>query len=247
MRILYENNLLKTTVTGSAINPNFPLLNLFKEDTRYETRTMLTTEQRLVFTGADIAASWAVIINHNISKDAVVRFQGNNDNDWTNPGLDVEINHYKKVMAELFPETTYYNYYSLYIDDPENTDSYLKFGKIWFGLELDMPDMKPDITFKMKTTSKTKDSPSGTSYGRKGQPYWEVTANFPYVSSDEQKETEELFDVVDTSQPIIMIPWANEMDSKPPLHCRITGDISFKNTESLRYPYTFSMAFREIK
>lgn len=119
MKILYDNRAIASTATITASSEATGYeASVSLKDTRLARKwrtTGDTAESVVIYNAEGIAATYCVIMGHNLTSDATVTLQGNDTNVWTSPAYSIAVPAVREV-SYLTDET------SAYITD-ENGDA----------------------------------------------------------------------------------------------------------------------------
>ena len=246
MRALYNNIVMTADMTFETENLNYPADNLL--DTRQSRyyRTLLNTAQRITFEKTAAEASYVVIMNHNLSPTATVKLQADDTDVTSTPDFDETLDVDDIIILNFTKDT--YNFWSLYIDDPDNTDDYIQIAYIFIGDFLQLPGMKPDQTLPFGTTSKSALSTGGQVFGSHGYEYrGPADFNFPFVTDTQRKAINTLFAAVRNYIPFVLLIWANDLDFEPPIYAMITNsDLKWAKSDNVLYPWKVTLQIREV-
>ncbi|UCF13196.1 MAG: hypothetical protein JSW06_02785 [Thermoplasmatales archaeon] len=251
MRILWDNKYLSASITASSQDPDYPLSNT--QDTRLTRlfRTNNLVDDQYITINTEIKASYVAIMNHNISSDATIQLLGANEDtndvvDWDNPDVTISVTHRDYIIVQKFTEATYTDW-RLTIDDPNNSDGYIKIGSVFIGTYLQMPGMSRKANnIDNLSTSEVSFSDSGQVYGDEGYDYRENSVSFPLISQDKREQIVSMYKEVTKIKPVIMLLWAERLDLEKPIYCVLTLDPKFKRTDSHNDPFQLQLKFREV-
>lgn len=245
MKLLYDNKILSATLDCSSENPDYPIENL--QDTVLAKVYRSMTDDINITIDQITTASYFAIMNHNLSESALITLQGNNSDSWVSPSFETTLTWKEGIIISHFAETTY-NYWRLeIIDDDTGADGYIQIGGLFIGTYLQMPGMKKNQSIKDMTTSKSKISYSGQSYGNEGYEYRSFKVNFPQLSDTQRTGIRVMWTNNKNIHPLICLIWANRQDLETPIYCVIDQtSIEIKRTESDNLPWETSLKFREV-
>lgn len=247
MRNLWNNEILNMTIIPDTESIEYPSSNLIDPRLSRYFKTENDADQRIVFSGVDITASYIAIIAHNISSGATILLQGNNTDIWDEPDFEETLTWDSDIIIKQFTESTY-NYWRLYIDD-DNNDGYIRIGYIYLSTYLQMPGMEPDqqIDYDVK----------------EGYLFRSPKINHPRVTFTQKDDINEMFaavrvgsvDFSSTGQlyadgnvkTIVILIWANELSVEKAIYCIIEDDkLTWKKSDDRRYPYKVTIQYREV-
>lgn len=253
MRIIWDNKVMEATVTAYSSNPDYPASNI--QDMRLSRlwKSLETSggvdEYIQIDIGGDLTANYLSVVNHNFPSTATLTLKGCNADsngafDWSNPDQSISIPWREYLICQYFAVQTCERW-RLYISVGGGLE--LEIGYMFLGQYLQMPYMKPDQEIEYETTSKQSVSDGGQVYGDIGYDFRNPTINFPYLTTAQKEEIIDMFAEVKNSQPIMLMIWANDFTTEPPLYCVIDQpSIKFKRTDDYNMPWSTTIRFREI-
>ena len=274
MRIVYDNSVLQSEITVNSENLNYPKDNM--KDTRLsrffrsETNTGLTID----FYNANLSQvfSYCALLNHNLTDRATVKVLANTEYSFSSPPFESTLTEFEGMYIAsfeqpeapkykkgymfghkmfndfMFSEVTLstYNYWRVTIDDSFNQNSYIQFGMVTLGDFLQMPGMAQDQSLPTVTKSKKSISNSGQVYGSKKYKLKKAKANFPYISRQEKKDIEAMFDYVENYQPVLMLMYESDLSILKPLYCTLDFDtLEMDRNGNTSLPFKTTFEFEE--
>lgn len=176
MIIAYNNAVNSTSLSMTNESPLFPVTNL--TDIRLSRFIkVLGTNTRIVFAGSTTVTA-LFIANHNMTSSATIKLEGNTTNVWTTPAYSATVTYHADVISKLITSATY-DYWSVSIDDPTNTED-VKIGGIFIGTYTTFTNTFSHVLTErnIDTTIKST-SLSGQVYTDDNYIYKEYDLNFP--------------------------------------------------------------------
>ena len=222
------------------------------------------------------AVDYFALIDDNLTATAIITLSGNSVNDLLNPVVvytitdkawtklsdiaDSTLTEFELVDENgdyiVDENTNYivgytsfseYRYWRLAINDPDNTDMYLKISKMFLDSGTVMPSMAKTQKIPVASTTTISENPSGQVYPDPGYFYKYGTINFPFIDKDEKETIESLFRENDKYSGILIAVWESITDEEPPIYSRITTDMEFSRVEGLTGRiYSLQFGFKEM-
>jgi hypothetical protein len=234
MRILWNNEFDKYTITANSEASGYPASNLQDISRKKVTRTTgVSSEWWKIGNGTDkIKISSIAIAEHNFTSGATVKLQGNDTDVWTSPAKEEVIAYDADIMVKFFTSGEYY-YWRLLVQDPSNPDGYIEIGRISAGEYLQMPGIEPGFKYPKRTTSERDFTVTGQVYGDKGIMQRTAGFIFPIIEDSERVDIDEMWDAVINIVPLFLIIYENSLDIIPVLYCVIDQeDIPWQKSEN---------------
>lgn len=246
MRIIYENKTLEATLSATTTAARFDLTNL-QSTFFYETwRSTSKSAQRIVLNLASLQANYVYLRNYNFTSSVTLRIEANTSDSWGSPAFSQTLTYNSEYIILNFTSQTY-DYWSLYIDDPTNTDAYVELGGLILGQSVDLPGMDPGQIFTTVTKSKAQFSVSQNLYGNEDIDYREKTIKFPALSFEEKKTINDIYKQVKNVTPVLIIVWEDALDKEPPIYCNINKiRLPYQKSKKLVKPWSASLDFVEV-
>lgn len=147
-----------------------------------------------------------------ISKEAVIKFQADNVNDWVSPEYDQTIQLSSDDRLVFFPEETlYYRFVSLEISDPTNTNGYISFADIFIGdyTTTEFRNLSNGFSWVQNNKTRVSKSLDGTAYFSQRPRYDSFKGiDFQLANASDRQTIQNLFARygVDTWMPIAIDP-----------------------------------------
>jgi len=252
MRILYDNfidDLESTAFTVASQNANYPITNAQDQRLTTEYRTEGITGQSIIINlGSAMAINSVAILSHNISSasTASVILEANSSNSW--PGATSQtITWNRDTMLKFFTAETY-QYWKFSFEDPDNTDGYLSFGRIWLG---DYLQIDPSCLVGFKVVKKNSDNINMGKhrqiFATPGTTWRRFEMSFPKTAHTTIAEIEDMYDIVGNHSPVIFCKFDTVRTYQiiEPCYCVIDGEIGF--THEGRQYYSYSLNLEEVK
>lgn len=248
MRILY-NNLIETAVLSKTTeNINYPIENLLDSRmTRYY-QSLDRDDQRITLYLAGATASYIVIRGHNFTGTATVKIQGDADNSsWDGPPtFSHTITPITDILIYKFTEVPF-DYWSIYVDDPNNSNDFIQIAYIFLGTYLQLPGMDISQGLSVYTTSKSAISTGGQVFGSAGYEYRGFEVTFKNITNVQRLLINAFFEAVKNYKPFILLPWADDLVFEAPMYAVLDDNvIKWKRNDSRNYPWQCAMKFREV-
>ena len=242
MKILYDNEALNATITGSySTGGNTALIEPVLSSAAFFTTL---TGQYILFdhSGLDAVVEYACLYGSNLTDNATVYLQGNPTNVWTSPAFSMtlsasnEFTNYTTDDGDYFlvdengdyivdenNDFVYgefkneYAYWRLYFSDALNPDAVLIIPWFFYGTKLDMPGWNPGATITRKSNAITQKSSTGQLYGSKRIKPKSAKFSFAQIEQTDKELIDEMFDYCDITTPFIILIWENDLDVEAPL------------------------------
>lgn len=246
MRIAYTNYIdsidsLKLTPTTES--SNFPIENVQNQRLAVKYLSTSASSQSIVI---DLESAKAIntfaIISHNISTAATILLSANSSNTW--PGAVSEtITANSNMILKFFTDHTY-QYWKIDIDDPTNTDGYIKIGRLWLG---DYIQIDPSSLLDFDVVKKRDDN---ITYGRGRQKFssvgfgWrKISLTFPSTNYTMVKKIEDMFDTVGLHTSFIFCNFDTNRDYQivEPCYCSLAKEISFNHDKNMKFKYKLEL------
>lgn len=242
MRVVYNNLWDDFSIVASSENANYPASNT--QDHRLSRYTRTTAVSNLTW-DIDIQTATAldtfIIANHNITASATITLRASVNSDYSTTDLSVTIPHSADTMVKFFTAGASYRYWRLYINDPTNTDLYVKIGRVFIANYLQLtPASNVPFDDARETTSKVFFSQTNQVYGNEGENYIIRNHEFAPISTTMKTSIEAWQDYVDTIYPFFLINRDDDLTIFKPLYCVLNNIISFKYIGNNRFTYQFS-------
>ena len=247
MRIIWDNEFDKYTITASSEASGYPASNLQDISRKKTTRTTgAASEWWKIGNGTTkISISSIAIAEHNFTSGATVKLQGNDTDVWTSPAREEVIIWDAGIMTKFFTEAEYY-YWRLLVADSSNPDGYIEIGRIEAGGYLQMPPIEPGFSYPKITTSERDITVTGQVYGDKGIIQRAPGFVFPIIEDSERGEIEEMFEDVHNIKPVVLVVYENSLDVVPALYCVIDQEeLPWQKSEN-SLTWSMQMKFLEV-
>jgi len=246
MRVLWDNEFDKYTITPVSAHANYPAENV--QDTRLSryTRTVAVSNQAWkINMAAGQEFTCCVIAGHNITSGATIKIQASNDDFGTTP-FDEAIPHSADAMFHWFTPGASYKDWRFTVHDAGNGDLYIKISRLFLGTYLTVEE-GPHRAFTEESvdTSRSTYSPSGQVYGDEGIVLRRYNLNFKYWTQSMIEQLKTMFDSVKTVGPFFLIIDPDNQDKIPPLYCRIESHGGYSHLSAFRY--TGNLTFMEAR
>lgn len=248
MIILWDNKAETAALSVISENPNYPKENL--QDTRLAKRyrTLVDSSQRIVFgaAAANITATYAVVLGHNISDSATINIEGNATDSWGSPTFSQAMTKQGDVYIAEFTSAAF-DFWSIEIDDPTNPDNYIEVGFVFIGISLQMPAMAPTQEMPYNTASSNSVSNSGQLYGNEKYNFKSFKITSPHVTNALRNSIITMFDTIKNIKPFILIIWSDDLAFESPIYCFYTDkSLKWKKTGATNFPFSISFKFQEV-
>jgi len=246
MKILYDNQILDSTVTCSNVNSSYPIANI--QDTRLSKyfRSDTDADFGIIINLTGLTASYIAILNHNLSSGATITLQANATDSWGAPTFSQAITWGSGMIVQSFTEQTF-AYWRLLISDNSNPDTYIKIGHLYLSGSLTLPAMAQDQVVDKKTTSKNSISYSGQAYGKQMYMYRSAKVNFPFISLTQRDDMLDLFISQENIYPVIVLIWEANLDIESPIYSVIDQDsFGMSRNGKIAKPFKMSFQIREV-
>ena len=247
MRIIWDNEFDKYTITASSEASGYPASNLQDISRKKTTRTTdVASEWWKIGNGTTkISISSIAIAEHNFTSGVTVKLQGNDTDVWTSPAKEEVITYDADIMVKFFTEAEYY-YWRLLVEDASNPDGYIEIGRLEAGEYLQMPGIEPGFSYPRRTTSDRDITVTSQVYGDKGIIQRAPGFAFPVIEDSERGEIDEMFDGVHHIKPVILVVYENSLDVVPVLYCVIDQEeLPWRKYES-ELAWSVEMKFLEV-
>lgn len=242
MRIIYDNTIKNSSIEASSENTYFKF-DTALTDSRLSRigKTLDIDNQWLKFSyDAPVPISYVVVGGHNISDTATVRIEGNTTDDFTSPAFSQTLTVKPTICENTGTQT--YQYYRLFIDDPENADNYIYLSKVFLAQYMQMPPMELGQSIVFKTNSNTAVSTSGQRYVHKSIKFKEVEIRLAKTDQAKKEEYDLFFSIIDLD-PFYLLVWENDLDVEPPLYCALDDSpdwMRIKSSEGIFWNFKFN-------
>lgn len=187
-----------------------------------------------------------------VSKEATIKLQADNVNDWASPELDLSIDMTSDDKLVYFTDTNYrYRFWSLYIDDPTNSKGYLEIADIFIGnyTTTAVRNLAPKFGWEQVDKAKSTKSIDGTAYFDTRYKYDRLTATrFAYVDADDRQTLQNLFNRLGRESffPLCVDPEAVISKNKEELTKLVRFDGAFKAKQLVKERFEITMSFVEV-
>jgi len=246
MIAIYNNLAVNATITSLTEHPRYLFADtMARTQLSTQARTLDIDDQwiKLTFT-APVAVDYFAILSHNLTSVAVVHIQANASDVWTAPSVD-EVVTVADLITHKFTATKTYRYWRVTIDDPTNTDGYVRLSKLWLSSYLLMPPVNPDATLPYNSNADTSESVTGQLYGDKRVRLRSFEVSFPSIVSNTQRlAIKSMFDIVDITVPFILLLWEDSLATEPAMYCSFVDSPIFKKDPNSLL-YSFSAKYKE--
>lgn len=190
----------------------------------------LYIENRITFdsgVSGTISPMICLISSHNISSNATIKIQGNATTDWTSPTVNETISYNSGHMLKIITGSAL-RYWSLLVEDRNNTDGYIQLGYFFLGDYLSFATGAAlSFPYEIKETDFKETNPTGQVYGiRTGVKLDGFSLNFPWLTNAEKNTITTMYNVVRNTKPFYAIIDENNTSNLPPIYCTIE-DIGF--------------------
>lgn len=144
-----------------------------------------------------------------ISPSAVIKLQGNENNEWSDPSFEMNIDYNEEVMfalAENGLHTEALRWWRLYIYDPENPYLYIELGSVFLGDYIQ--PARGAVQFPLQASyidrSQTVFSAGGQTFSDIKQKSERFGMQFNHLTVSEKEEIDDHWDYVGTSLPFFI-------------------------------------------
>ena len=247
MRIIWNNEFDKYTITANSEESGYPASNLQDISRKKVTRsTGVSSEWWKIGDGVTkIKLSSIGIAEHNFTSGSTVKLQGNDIDVWTSPSKEETLTYTAAIITKFFTEGEYY-YWRLVVQDSSNPDGYIEIGRISAGGYLQMPAIEPGFTYPKRTTSIKDMTVTGQVYGDKGIMLRYAEFAFPLIENSERNEIDEMWEEVHNIKPVFLIIYENSLDVIPALYCTIDQEeIPWQKSEN-GLAWSIQLKFLEV-
>jgi len=244
----YLNLLVDSVLSASNQDSNYPIENIY--DTRLsKIFRSVSTSVRIVHDaglGNTANPSMITINAHNITNGATIKIEANDSDSWGSPSFSQNITYNDLCIVKFFIGSAY-RYWSIYIDDSENTDGYIKIGHSFLGdyLQLDFK-VGNDFSIFIQENSKKTVSPTGQVYGHNSGEWLKgYNLNLEWISNDEKDNLLIMYNNVRNYKPFYFVIDEDYINDLPVLYCTIDNSPEFKHIAG--YNWTVSYNLLEAK
>lgn len=249
MIIAWDNKAETAEISVISENPNYPKENV--QDTRLSKRyrTSSDAEQRIIFGSStgNITATYAVVLGHNVSDAATINIEGNATDSWGSPTFSQAMTKQGDVYIAEFTSAAF-DFWSIEIDDPTNSDNYIEVGFVFIGISLQMPAMSATQEMPYNTASKNSVSNSGQLYGNEKYNFKAFKITSPFATNSDRTAIKTMFDTVKNIKPFILIIYSDDLDFEPPVYAFYSSNsLKFKKTGATNFPFSISFNLQEAK
>jgi hypothetical protein len=135
IRYLWKNLI---DLDDAVLNESSQVDNLPVENLQHPFRTMVwrttgcNSENVVIDLGQAQAVKAFALINHNLTQNAFIKIQGNSSDSWESPAVDESLNWHEDIIIKFFSGGSY-QYWRLVVQDANNPDEYLEFGRLYLG------------------------------------------------------------------------------------------------------------------
>lgn len=247
MIILWDNKAETAAVSVTSENPNYPKENL--QDTRLAKRFRTTQDsaQRIVFgaAAANITATYAVVLGHNVSDSATINIEGNATDSWGSPTFSQAMTKQGDVYIAEFTSAAF-DFWSIEIDDPTNPDNHIEVGFVFIGISLQMPAMAPTQEMPYNTASENSVSNSGQLYGNEKYNFRANKIVSPHATNVQRTSIKTVFDTIKNIKPFILIIWSDDLSFESPIYAfYVNNSLKWKKTGATNFPFSISFNYQE--
>lgn len=238
------------TVTNEDVS--YPLSNALSDIRSEVFRTSATSTRIIVDLGfpddvnvMTIFAPLGEVLG--ISKEATIKFQADNVNDWVSPEIDETISFTSDDKIVHYTSARH-RFVSLYIDDPTNPAGYITFADLYIGdyTTTVLRNVAPGITWNQNDKTKVSKSLDGTPYFSDRTKYDSFGAlQYVLVDETDRQTIQNLFNRngVSTWMPISLDPGSYVSSSVEELTrlARFAKPVNAKQVAKNRYTLKFTL------
>ena len=223
MRILYDNEALNATITGSPENPSYLFSDAFNDyRLARKGRSVGCGEVTVLHTFTTATdVDYVFIIGHNITASATVTIQGNDTNVWTAPAVEETMLIVGDGLYYEFSTTESYQYWRIVVNDATNPDGYVEISTTYLGGFLELAKMEPGVKLPQKTNAIVTETEGMQVFGSIKKKYIEARVSFPLIDDDTKTLVEAFFNSNDIVIPFICIIWEDDLDTEVPFYARL--------------------------
>jgi len=258
MRIWYDNEANKGTITAESEETGYPAINL--QNTQLS-RTTRSTNVSSVQTwdwdagaGVTIAGDSISILGHNISSAATaIQFIMAATSTFAGATTSVVLTHNAGLMSAYFAADSQ-RYSRVLIDDSSNSDEYIEMGAVFIASYLHVTGgVGVDFPFQVLDSSTGGYSNTGQFFGDEGDTLDLYSFAMPFINNALKKSFITMFNEVKTVKPIIMDFNESAHSSILPLYCRFNEPISYNHIPvpvsgtDWDFHWNASISLKEIK
>ena len=210
MKLLIDNKLkTASTVTVRSVNPSYPIVNLFDGVLKKQYRTLATNEQNItMINGSPTAIDTILIYGHNITDSATVKLKGSNSLNFDSPDYEIDLEVKESICLNITEES--YSGWRVEIDDPTNTDNYIRIQEMFMGSCQEFAHFNIGYSVSRKPLSITSTTRGGVKYGIKQGFLESWDLSFSALDLTEKETVESIFIDVDITTPFWFVPFENE-------------------------------------
>lgn len=208
-----------------------------------------TLENRIILdvgSGNTLNPTAAAILNeHNLSSNALIKIQGNATSDWTSPTVDETLTYNANIILK-FISASGLRFWSFLFYDPDNTDEYIKIPRVYIGTCLQVTiSCRMAFDNDLIDNSIVHKNPTGQVYGYDGVQLQRFSLSFAWWTNDMKNSFKILFADTSKIDPFIFVLDENDLTSVPPLYVSITDDFMTKN--EFNYNWSAPLKLEEVR
>lgn len=209
MKYLYDNEIDRDDITLSlsGVDPNYPVENVADPRLSRVTHTGGITAERIVISidGIETITFDAVAIgNHNLTVSATIRIEGNATDSWGAPSFSQVLDPSTPIIWASFTSQSF-EYVSIYIDDPTNSDAFLKLGRLFIGPKAEETQIRDTVAEQWNSESTRSDSVTGQIYADLRRKFRSVTIDFTGLDEAKKAALVAFFNQNDWVKPVFWI------------------------------------------
>lgn len=258
MRIWYDNEFDKYTLTASEEKANYPASNL--KDFQLEKTTRSTSAGAVITydldagSGNTIYATGAAIWNHNISTAATsIQFVMAATTSFANASTSVTFTHNVDWMTVYFTADNK-RYARFLIEDTANVDDYIEIGRLFITSYLQVVGgVGIDFPFQILDSTTGQYSNTGQWFSDEGENLDLYHFTISLADNAYKKRLVTMFKDVKMSKPIIFDFNECAHSSIQPLYCKFNDEINFNhvavciNDTTWDFHWNASISIKECK
>ncbi len=223
------------TISASSATSGLPVSNVTHELIRRVYRTEGNKNEWILFEfAAATTIDYLFLGGHNLTKDAIIKWEGNSADSWASPALQVTLNSATDGQGATIGKSAYfwdtgqeYKYWRLYIEDSTNATTSLDIGRIMAGRAIE-PTYNVRQGFSMRTVdpSRTQTVAGRQGYANKRDRYDVWTYTQGHMSSTAMDEIYGIYNTVGEHTAFVV---ALDPDTRPNHHtyyAQFEGDLN---------------------
>lgn len=237
MIILYDNEIVSSTISSSSENSNFPWSNALNDTVLARTgRSVGDSAEWIKFTFTSaVAMTHFVILNHNFESGATVKLQGNSSDSWATPAVD-RTQTISSVIYDSFTSASY-QYWRVYMDHSASTAGYFSLSKIFLGLSYSPVNPNAGINMPILVEPNISKSRGGQIYGQAATKLQTYGLNLSGLTQAQIDSYKTFQNTVENNIPFIFVPFEDNVTTITPIYANANshGTIRFPDNNGISY------------